>query len=1161
MVDNTCDWIIKWNFSFTCTMDFHKGIIALFSCASIVLSKTEGINQCTEWDCVTDLQNEMRNVIRHQQNTQNMLNSVLQQQAATQRQITQFIQRHDDTQRKMIQFINGQTNKQQQIASLLSLQQENMNQQQNVLETISDTVSNIFQLLNIPANDHDGRDESGPTISLVEQLKTDNQAGLIQDLSQQIALYLQPSVVSTAYLQTDISNINNKVTALQTLVIRLTGGHSRTEGRVEVFYDNEWGSVCDDLWDDDDASVVCRQLGLKYENAVAVKGAYFGPGSGNIHLDRVECEGNEESLWSCDHVTRPSDCDHENNAGVRCQTIRLVNGSDIYEGRVEILRDGEWGTISDSKWDDRNAQVVCRELGLPYENAISTIGADFGQGIGRIWLHSVNCNGSEGDLLSCEHKQCGSQSNCDHSNDVGAICEQPIRLVNGSNSYEGRVEFWHGDTWGTVCSNSWDDFDASIICRKLGLPNDNAEAKNPGYFGQGSGLIHCSGSEDGPRMFSCERYTWTSENCIESISDVGVVCHTIRLVNGVDKYEGHVQVWHDNQWASVCGKWGNNEVKVACRQLGFAYKDSFPVTYNAIEGYGDANSTQSWLDGLQCLGSELHLSSCEHDAFRNGLCNQHEIVDIVCEQPIRLTGGNIYQGRLEVWNGESWGPVCALDWHYNNTMVVCRQLGLLYDTFEPVSWIDYYEQDFNKVEDQFGLINVNCSGSEENIWFCEHQLSYLQQFHGPYVGVVCQYPVRLINGINEYEGLVEVWRDGNWGKVCGDHWGIDDAKVICRQLGFSYENIEVKGHLSDEESGKIWTYDFGCTGFEGDIWSCQNIEFETCYSIASVVCNPPIRLVNGSGYFEGRLEVWRNDQWATVCDNYTMSGLEADMICNTLGLKNGFFIRRGGYFGEGNGAIYGLDYSGCITSTYKWQCGYMEWNLRDSCDHSDDIGVVCSVIRLVNDRDYRRNYEGRVEVWYNGSWGSICDSDWDDKDAQVVCNQLGFPISPVYLAQSKTGAFFGQSSGQIWLDNVDCNGSERSIWSCNHSGWGVSTTCDHSRDAGVTCQMFRLVNGSDKFEGRVEVWNRYEWISLCYSDPKNIGAQLLCHQLGLPNENAEIILNSYFGESTATRVLRFNTDGCYRIDENLSECASAPFSWIYKQGCLPEYRDVGVLCH
>ena len=101
-------------------------------------------------------------------------------------------------------------------------------------------------------------------------------------------------------------------------------------------------------------------------------------------------------------------------------------------------------------------------------------------------------------------------------------------------------------------------------------------------------------------------------------------------------------------------------------------------------------------------------------------------------------------------------------------------------------------------------------------------------------------------------------------------------------------------------------------------------------------------------------------------------------------------------------------------------------------------------VRLVGGSSYN---EGRVEVNYNGEWGTVCDNGWDDTDAGVVCRQLGFGSSGTAIGS----AGFGQGSGPIWLDSVTCTGSESTLASCGHLGVNITRICSHSEDAGVRC--------------------------------------------------------------------------------------------------------------
>ena len=111
--------------------------------------------------------------------------------------------------------------------------------------------------------------------------------------------------------------------------IKLSGGSSLAEGRVEIFNIDDFGTICDTHWTLAEANVTCRSLG--FPGAVAaLGGAYFGPGAGNVLLDNVTCTGNEVFLQSCNYIGfgRVS-CPHTRDAGVKCAGMLLCGMIDL----------------------------------------------------------------------------------------------------------------------------------------------------------------------------------------------------------------------------------------------------------------------------------------------------------------------------------------------------------------------------------------------------------------------------------------------------------------------------------------------------------------------------------------------------------------------------------------------------------------------------------------------------------------------------------------------------------------------------------------------------------------------------------------------------------------------------------------------------------------
>ena len=134
--------------------------------------------------------------------------------------------------------------------------------------------------------------------------------------------------------------------------------------------------------------------------------------------------------------------------------------------------------------------------------------------------------------------------------------------------------------------------------------------------------------------------------------------------------------------------------------------------------------------------------------------------------------------------------------------------------------------------------------------------------------------------------------------------------------------------------------------------------------------------------------------------------------------------------------------------------------------------VVDASIRIVGGTNER---EGRVEIMYQGIWGTVCDNGWDDIDATVVCRELGYSHG-----NATRQAQFGSGTGPVWLHQVGCLGNESKLSHCIHTGAGNTIGCSHAQDVGVQCGG---VNGNT-YNYTYIIHVLYNYIQLSHKDSR-----------------------------------------------------------------------------
>eukprot|EP00069_Balaena_mysticetus_P010569 bmy_20717T0 len=386
------------------------------------------------------------------------------------------------------------------------------------------------------------------------------------------------------------------------------------------------------------------------------------------------------------------------------------------------------------------------------------------------------------------------------------------------------------------------------------------------------------------------------------------------------------------------------------------------------------------------------------------------------------------------------------------------------------------------------------------------------------------------------DGVVLVRHEGEWGHVCNQEWTLNEASVVCRQLGCGRAVGAPKYVPLPGEMVRPWLHNVSCRGDESSLrgcslgaWARSQCPYE--WVVVALCSNGTFRevqLVKGRSPCAGLPEIRNVNGVDRLCGLHQE---EAAVFCRELGCGLALQApRRDGGVAK--------KYMTCRGNEQTVRNCRLNNKFRSGCDFRRDAQVICSGHTEARLAGGDHPCAGRLEVRRGLTWGSVCDADLDLATAHVVCRELQCGVA----VSTPGGAHFGRGSGLMWTEAFRCVGNESLLFHCPR---GPGHQCGHGQDAGLRCSEFQLVNGSSACEGRVELQVQGAWAPLCAAHWDLADATVLCHQLNCGNAVATHP-GGHFGDGDST--IWPDVFHCVGTEPYLWNC---PMSTLGAPACVP----------
>ncbi|XP_043538437.1 scavenger receptor cysteine-rich type 1 protein M130-like [Chiloscyllium plagiosum] len=699
-----------------------------------------------------------------------------------------------------------------------------------------------------------------------------------------------------------------------------------------------------------------------------------------------------------------------------------------------------------------------------------------------------------------------------------------LRLENGGGRCAGRLEIEFNGQRFTVNHNEWDLPDATVVCRQLNC-GTAVSALGGAHFGPGSGLviylgIECKGTE---RMVLECPISRIDNNGTSHDNDIGVICsdHIIpRLVPGNSQCFGRLEVLFGDTWKTVCGlDWDLKNANVVCAQLHCGVAVS--VSSSAHSG---GSTVLMGTEVFKCTGNETQLGKCPWSSTTHQDCIGHNSVTLICSgnHGLRLVGGeHRCSGRVEVLHGEQWGTLCGDYFDAQTASVVCEHLQC--GTAKSIP----KDARFGREAGPMWKQNYKCRGNEKRLGDCTvlHEENF-NCSHGNVANVICSavsdenFWPRLVNGGSRCDGRVEIYYNGSWDTVQDTLWDLSEADVLCRQLecGHALETYNTSKYGDSSERGTV--HSVQCHGQELLLRDC-NIsntlnQFVSDSTDVGVLCSEHIQLRLSDGWTRcaGRLEIYYGGIWGSVCDD-AWDEIDAQVVCKQLGCGKTLDMTPHFSFEPGSGPIWLKDVKCSGNESLLWECPSAQLGQQDDCSHKEDVRIVCSEHKEVRLANGKHRCQGRIEVFDNGTWGTVCLENPDGRSAERICEDFdcGDLLSIDFDAQS-----FGKGTGPVWLGGLECLSHRSAVRQCQADPWGRCSS-GQLENAGVFCSernvtkeqslnsnscdqrsepqhSVRLDGGRSNCSGRVEIMCDKRWGTVCGDSWDITDANVVCRQMG-----------------------------------------------------------------